>query len=176
MFLFAICWQRRSFCSRHGNCAPNKVGKNFPLPKNRYCARSEPVKKSGGRVGQAKLDHAGNQKLEEPRDRRRSPNTLYNEDIGTPGMQRRQPSRRQKEVRPSCKASDVFLAVAAYQQLAEACDYPLRLGITEAGGLRSGTVKSSIGLGMLLWSGIGDTIRVSLRPIRSRRSRPVSRC
>src|SRR4029077_10809385 len=44
----------------------------------------------------------------------------------------------------------------------EACDYPLHLGITEAGGLRSGTVKSSIGLGMLLWSGIGDTIRVSL--------------
>src|SRR6201991_1513977 len=62
----------------------------------------------------------------------------------------------------SCKASDVFLAVAAYQQLAEACDYPLHLGITEAGGLRSGTVKSSIGMGMLLWSGIGDTIRVSL--------------
>src|SRR5437870_4155192 len=62
----------------------------------------------------------------------------------------------------SCEASDVFLAVAAYQQLAEACDYPLHLGITEAGGLRSGTVKSSIGLGMLLWAGIGDTIRVSL--------------
>jgi len=62
----------------------------------------------------------------------------------------------------SCKASDVFLAVAAYQQLAEACDYPLHLGITEAGGLRSGTVKSSIGMGMLLWAGIGDTIRVSL--------------
>jgi 4-hydroxy-3-methylbut-2-en-1-yl diphosphate synthase IspG/GcpE len=62
----------------------------------------------------------------------------------------------------SCKASDVFLAVAAYQQLAEACDYPLHLWIAEAGGLRSGTVKSSIGLGMLLWSGIGDTIRVSL--------------
>src|SRR5476651_66342 len=62
----------------------------------------------------------------------------------------------------SVKASDVFLAVAAYQQLADACDYPLHLGITEAGGLRGGTVKSSIGLGMLLWSGIGDTIRVSL--------------
>jgi (E)-4-hydroxy-3-methylbut-2-enyl-diphosphate synthase len=62
----------------------------------------------------------------------------------------------------SCKASDVFLAVAAYQQLADACDYPLHLGITEAGGLRGGTVKSSIGMGMLLWSGIGDTIRVSL--------------
>ena len=66
------------------------------------------------------------------------------------------------EFKISCKASDVFLAVAAYQQLAEACDYPLHLGITEAGALRSGTVKSSIGLGMLLWSGIGDTIRVSL--------------
>lgn len=62
----------------------------------------------------------------------------------------------------SVKASDVFLAVAAYQQLAEACDYPLHLGITEAGGLTGGTVKSSIGMGMLLWSGIGDTIRVSL--------------
>jgi (E)-4-hydroxy-3-methylbut-2-enyl-diphosphate synthase len=62
----------------------------------------------------------------------------------------------------SVKASDVFLAVAAYQQLAEVCDYPLHLGITEAGGLRGGTVKSSIGMGMLLWSGIGDTIRVSL--------------
>src|SRR5690606_20719034 len=62
----------------------------------------------------------------------------------------------------SCKASDVFLAVAAYQGLAEACDYPLHIGITEAGGLRSGTIKSSIGLGMLLWSGIGDTLRVSL--------------
>src|SRR6202048_4245263 len=66
------------------------------------------------------------------------------------------------EFKSSCKASDVFLAVAAYQQLAEACDYPLHLGITEAGALRSGTVKSSIGLGMLLWSGIGDTIRISL--------------
>src|SRR6266581_4864111 len=66
------------------------------------------------------------------------------------------------EFKISCKASDVFLAVAAYQQLAEACDYPLHLGVTEAGGLRSGTVKASVGLGMLLWSGIGDTIRVSL--------------
>src|ERR1700739_2010269 len=66
------------------------------------------------------------------------------------------------EFKISCKASDVFLAVAAYQQLAEACDYPLHLGITEAGGLRSGALKSAIGLGMLLWSGIGDTIRVSL--------------
>src|SRR6201996_6496808 len=66
------------------------------------------------------------------------------------------------EFKISVKSSDVFLAVAAYQGLAEACDYPLHLGITEAGGLRTGTVKSSIGMGMLLWSGIGDTIRVSL--------------
>jgi (E)-4-hydroxy-3-methylbut-2-enyl-diphosphate synthase len=62
----------------------------------------------------------------------------------------------------SVKASDVFLAVAAYRGLAKVCDYPLHLGITEAGGLRTGTVKSAIGLGMLLWEGIGDTIRVSL--------------
>ncbi|MFA5592269.1 MAG: flavodoxin-dependent (E)-4-hydroxy-3-methylbut-2-enyl-diphosphate synthase [Micavibrio sp.] len=62
----------------------------------------------------------------------------------------------------SCKASDVFMAVAAYQQLADICDYPLHLGITEAGGLRSGTIKSAIGMGNLLWAGIGDTIRVSL--------------
>jgi (E)-4-hydroxy-3-methylbut-2-enyl-diphosphate synthase len=67
-----------------------------------------------------------------------------------------------REFKISCKASDVFLAVAAYQGLADACDYPLHIGITEAGGLRTGTVKSSIGLGMLLWSGIGDTVRVSL--------------
>ena len=66
------------------------------------------------------------------------------------------------EFKISVKASDVFLSVAAYQGLAEACDYPLHIGITEAGGLTSGTVKSSIGLGMLLWSGIGDTLRVSL--------------
>ena len=66
------------------------------------------------------------------------------------------------EFKISCKASDVFLAVAAYQGLADACDYPLHVGITEAGGLRSGTVKSSIGLGALLWAGIGDTLRVSL--------------
>jgi (E)-4-hydroxy-3-methylbut-2-enyl-diphosphate synthase len=67
-----------------------------------------------------------------------------------------------REFKISCKASDVFLAVAAYMGLAEACDTPLHIGITEAGGLRSGTIKSSIGLGNLLWSGIGDTIRVSL--------------
>jgi (E)-4-hydroxy-3-methylbut-2-enyl-diphosphate synthase len=62
----------------------------------------------------------------------------------------------------SVKASDVFLAVAAYRGLAAVCDYPLHLGITEAGGLRTGTVKSAIGIGMLLAEGIGDTIRVSL--------------
>src|SRR6266403_2179351 len=67
-----------------------------------------------------------------------------------------------REFKISVKASDVFLAVAAYQGLADACDYPLHLGITEAGGLRSGSVKSSVGIGSLLWAGIGDTIRVSL--------------
>ena len=66
------------------------------------------------------------------------------------------------EFKISVKASDVFLAVAAYQQLADAIDCPLHIGITEAGGLRSGTVKSAIGLGGLLWAGIGDTVRVSL--------------
>ncbi|MEQ8394734.1 flavodoxin-dependent (E)-4-hydroxy-3-methylbut-2-enyl-diphosphate synthase [Thalassobaculum sp.] len=67
-----------------------------------------------------------------------------------------------RDFKISVKASDVFLATAAYQGLADACDYPLHLGVTEAGAQRIGTVKSSIGLGMLLWSGIGDTIRVSL--------------
>ena len=62
----------------------------------------------------------------------------------------------------SLKASDVFMTVAAYRQLATQIDNPFHLGITEAGGLRSGTVKSSIGLGVLLLDGIGDTIRVSL--------------
>ena len=66
------------------------------------------------------------------------------------------------EFKISVKASDVFLAVAAYQQLADSTEYPLHLGITEAGGLRIGTIKSSIGMGFLLWAGIGDTIRVSL--------------
>lgn len=66
------------------------------------------------------------------------------------------------EFKISVKASDIFLATAAYHGLAEACDYPLHIGITEAGGLRTGTVKSAIGLGSLLWAGIGDTVRVSL--------------
>jgi (E)-4-hydroxy-3-methylbut-2-enyl-diphosphate synthase len=62
----------------------------------------------------------------------------------------------------SLKASEIFMTVAAYRQLATQIDQPLHLGITEAGGLRSGTVKSAIGLGMLLADGIGDTIRISL--------------
>ncbi len=66
------------------------------------------------------------------------------------------------EFKISVKASDVFLAAAAYQQLAEATDAPIHLGITEAGGFVGGTVKSAVGLGNLLWAGIGDTIRVSL--------------
>ncbi|MCV6584567.1 MAG: flavodoxin-dependent (E)-4-hydroxy-3-methylbut-2-enyl-diphosphate synthase [Marinibacterium sp.] len=66
------------------------------------------------------------------------------------------------EFKISVKASDVFLAAAAYQGIAEATDAPIHLGITEAGGLMSGTIKSAIGLGNLLWMGIGDTIRVSL--------------
>ncbi|RCW88836.1 flavodoxin-dependent (E)-4-hydroxy-3-methylbut-2-enyl-diphosphate synthase [Paracoccus lutimaris] len=66
------------------------------------------------------------------------------------------------EFKISVKASDVFLAAAAYQQLADATDAPIHLGITEAGGFVGGTVKSAIGLGNLLWMGIGDTIRVSL--------------
>ena len=66
------------------------------------------------------------------------------------------------EYKVAVKASDVFLAVAAYMQLAEAVDCPLHLGITEAGGLIGGTVKSALGIGNLLWAGIGDTIRVSL--------------
>src|SRR3546814_254478 len=66
------------------------------------------------------------------------------------------------EYKVAVKASDVFLAVASYMQLAEAVDCPLHLGITEAGGLIGGTVKSALGIGNLLWAGIGDTIRVSL--------------
>ena len=62
----------------------------------------------------------------------------------------------------SVKSSDIFMSIKAYEQLAELCDYPLHLGITEAGGKRTGSIKSSIGLGVLLLEGIGDTIRVSL--------------
>jgi (E)-4-hydroxy-3-methylbut-2-enyl-diphosphate synthase len=66
------------------------------------------------------------------------------------------------EFKISVKASDVFLTVAAYQLLSEAIDCPLHLGVTEAGPTRPGTIKSAIGMGSLLWAGIGDTIRVSL--------------
>ena len=62
----------------------------------------------------------------------------------------------------SVKSSDVFLSIAAYRQLSKVCNYPLHLGITEAGSFVSGSIKSSIGLGTLLLDGIGDTIRVSL--------------
>ena len=67
-----------------------------------------------------------------------------------------------RDYKVAVKASDIFLAVAAYMQLANEVDCPLHLGITEAGGLIGGTVKSAIGMGNLLWAGIGDTIRVSL--------------
>ncbi len=62
----------------------------------------------------------------------------------------------------SVKSSDIFLTVKAYQKLSKECNYPLHLGVTEAGGLFSGSIKSSIGIGQLLMEGIGDTIRVSL--------------
>ena len=62
----------------------------------------------------------------------------------------------------SVKSSDIFLTVKAYQTLSKICDYPLHLGVTEAGGLFTGSIKSSIGIGQLLMNGIGDTIRVSL--------------
>ncbi|MFL0807586.1 MAG: flavodoxin-dependent (E)-4-hydroxy-3-methylbut-2-enyl-diphosphate synthase [Oceanobacter sp.] len=67
-----------------------------------------------------------------------------------------------QEYKLSLKASDIFMTVEAYRQIASQIEQPLHLGITEAGALRGGTVKSSIGLGLLLWDGIGDTIRVSL--------------
>ncbi len=62
----------------------------------------------------------------------------------------------------SVKSSDVFLSIAAYRQLSKVCEYPLHLGITEAGGFIPGSIKSSIGIGSLLMDGIGDTIRISL--------------
>ena len=62
----------------------------------------------------------------------------------------------------SVKSSDIFMSIKAYEQLSELCDYPLHLGITEAGGKRTGSIKSSIGVGNLLLRGIGDTIRISL--------------
>ena len=62
----------------------------------------------------------------------------------------------------SVKSSDIFLTVKAYRKLSKLCEYPLHLGVTEAGGLLTGSIKSSIGIGQLLMDGIGDTIRVSL--------------
>ena len=62
----------------------------------------------------------------------------------------------------SVKSSDIFMSIMAYEKLASICDYPLHLGITEAGGKRTGSIKSSIGIGNLLLKGIGDTIRISL--------------
>jgi 4-hydroxy-3-methylbut-2-en-1-yl diphosphate synthase IspG/GcpE len=79
------------------------------------------------------------------------------------------------EYKVAVKASDVFLAVSAYMALADAVDCPLHLGITEAGGLIGGTVKSAIGMGNLLWAGIGDTIRVSLSAEPERRCASVTR-
>lgn len=67
-----------------------------------------------------------------------------------------------RDYKISVKASDVFMSAAAYQGIAEATDAPIHLGITEAGGFVGGTIKSAIGLGNLLWMGIGDTMRVSL--------------
>ena len=67
-----------------------------------------------------------------------------------------------QDYKVSVKASDIFMAVDAYRSLAKKIEQPLHLGITEAGGLRAGTVKSSVGLGALLLDGIGDTIRISL--------------
>ncbi|WP_372885088.1 flavodoxin-dependent (E)-4-hydroxy-3-methylbut-2-enyl-diphosphate synthase [Shimia sp.] len=67
-----------------------------------------------------------------------------------------------RDYKISVKASDVFMTAAAYQQLSEVTDAPIHLGVTEAGGFVSGTIKSAIGLGQLLWMGIGDTLRVSL--------------
>ena len=67
-----------------------------------------------------------------------------------------------REFKISVKSSDTLMTIEAYRKLAAACDYPLHLGVTEAGGLRSGTVKSALGIGSLLMQGIGDTLRVSL--------------
>ena len=66
------------------------------------------------------------------------------------------------DMKISVKSSDTLTTVSGYRQLSEQTDYPLHIGVTEAGGLISGTVKSSVGLGLLLYEGIGDTLRVSL--------------
>jgi (E)-4-hydroxy-3-methylbut-2-enyl-diphosphate synthase len=67
-----------------------------------------------------------------------------------------------REFKISVKSSDTLMTIDAYRKLSKACDYPLHLGVTEAGGLRAGTVKSALGMGTLLMDGIGDTLRVSL--------------
>jgi (E)-4-hydroxy-3-methylbut-2-enyl-diphosphate synthase len=67
-----------------------------------------------------------------------------------------------REIKISLKSSDAINTIEAYRQLSKACDYPLHLGVTEAGGLIAGTVKSSVALGILLYEGIGDTLRISL--------------
>ena len=69
---------------------------------------------------------------------------------------------KMKKLKVSVKSSDVFLSIGAYRQLSERINYPLHIGITEAGSFLPGTIKSSIGFGSLLLNGIGDTIRVSL--------------
>lgn len=67
-----------------------------------------------------------------------------------------------REFKISVKSSNTMMTIEAYRKLAASCDYPLHLGVTEAGGLRAGTVKSALGIGSLLMQGIGDTLRVSL--------------
>lgn len=64
-----------------------------------------------------------------------------------------------REFKISVKSSDTLMMIDAYKKLAAACDYPLHLGVTEAGGLRTGTIKSAMGIGALLMAGIGDTLR-----------------
>ncbi len=66
------------------------------------------------------------------------------------------------DIKISIKSADVLTTIASYRLLAKSCDYPLHIGVTEAGGLIAGTVKSSVGLGILLYEGIGDTLRISL--------------
>ena len=66
------------------------------------------------------------------------------------------------EFKLSVKSSNTVMMIDAYKKLSEKCDYPLHLGVTEAGGLRAGTIKSALGIGSLLMQGIGDTLRVSL--------------
>ena len=81
-----------------------------------------------------------------------------------------------REYKISVKASDIFMTVAAYQSLADAVDCPLHLGITEAGGLTSGTVKSSIGMGSLLWAALGTRSVCRFLLTRLKRSKSALRC